>query len=625
MLDAALELYARGLNVLPTPPGEKKPLGSWRRWQTERQDERDVRDLLRHAPDGHGLWIVCAAGTLRVVVLDCDTPEAIEHWRAQLGDTTLDATAQVRTSRGAHYYFRLPDGEQVGLVPGDGWEIRGYGGGVVVPPTRHGSGHEYAWVDGRDLDALQPAPAALVEVAREASSGPSSALGSRSAGAGRSTLTELLEHPPEGVGRRHDWLTQIAGHYARHLPFQDAYEQHVRDAALKLKPPLPEEEIASVVQSIWRAEQQKHEHDRAEEAGWCPVPLGELVEGIRAGEVVGPRPTLLRREDGVALLYPGELHSLSGEPETGKGWIALHAARQELERGAAVLYVDFEDAAASVVGRLLALGAGPAAVVERFVYVQPAGPLGEGDVDALLDLHGYTLVVIDGLTEAYALLGLGGQSKPDDIPVFMQRLARPLATRGAAVLQIDHVPKDRENRGRYAIGGQHKLAGVAAAYGTKVTERWTRERPGRLELRLHKDRHGAINASHGEVVAVATIEPHDGELSIALRAPDPDQAEQRFRPTALMEKVSCFLEREPGSSQNAVEKAVVGKDTYTRQALALLVEEGYVSCRREGQAKRHYSERPYRQLDDQAADVNTAAPPTRGGRPLPFEGDGPHP
>jgi hypothetical protein len=608
--------------VFPCDPATKVPFTPRGFKDATTDPETIERWWDRHPDAAIGMPTGAASG---FSVLDVDTKgdvngyEGLARLEAQHGP--LDTLTASTPSGGEHRFVRDPKGEVRNTVSklAPGVDSRGDGGYVILS-----DGSRRCW--GNDVDVV-PAPGWLHGTAGETSSAPSSALESASAGTGRpGGLADLLAAPPQGDGSgRNNWLTRVAGHYARHLPFRDAYEASVRAAAGLLDPRLPEEEIAKLLPSIWNAEQRKHAQDQAEEAGWLPLPLGELVEGIQAGEVVGPQPALLRREDGTALLYPGELHSLSGEPETGKGWLALHAARQELERGAAVLYLDFEDTAASVVGRLLALGADPAAVVERFVYVQPTGPLGRGDVDALLDLHAYTLAVIDGLTEAYALLGLGGQSRPDDIPVFMQRLPRPLASRGAAVLQIDHVPKDGENRGRYAIGGQHKLAGVAAAFGTKVTERWTREHAGKVELRLHKDRHGTIPGGHGEVVAVATVEPHDGELSITLRAPDPAEAKQPLRPTALMEKVSRFLEREPGASQTAVERAVRGKRDYMRRALAYLVEEGYVSRREGGQAYHHYSERPYRQADDPAADVNAPMPLFDGRPPPPFDDDVPTP
>lgn len=145
---------------------------------------------------------------------------------------------------------------------------------------------------------------------------------------------------------------------------------------------------------------------------WRPVALGPIVAGIEAGNIVGPVPALLHRSDGVALLYPGEVHSIAGEPEAGKGWINLATATQTLATGGAVLYLDFEDSAASIVGRLLALGASPASVVDRFVYVKPEDQLLPGMLDHLL-VRPFALAIIDGLSEAYALLGLDYTSNTD--------------------------------------------------------------------------------------------------------------------------------------------------------------------------------------------------------------------
>ena len=44
--------------------------------------------------------------------------------------------------------------------------------------------------------------------------------------------------------------------------------------------------------------------------------------------------------------------------------------------GGAVLYLDYEDSSRGILGRLLALGAEPGDVRERFKYVQPAGGFG---------------------------------------------------------------------------------------------------------------------------------------------------------------------------------------------------------------------------------------------------------
>src|SRR3954470_942064 len=86
---------------------------------------------------------------------------------------------------------------------------------------------------------------------------------------------------------------------------------------------------------------------------WARVSLHDIVDG----RATDPPPTLLRRDDGQALLYAARVHALFGEPEACKGWISLHASAECLRDGGTVLYVDFEDGPLSIVGRLLAIGA----------------------------------------------------------------------------------------------------------------------------------------------------------------------------------------------------------------------------------------------------------------------------
>ena len=76
------------------------------------------------------------------------------------------------------------------------------------------------------------------------------------------------------------------------------------------------------------------------------------LSAVLAGDDAGDMPELLRRDDGVPLVYIGKLHSINGERESGKSWLALLACLQEMRLGRHVNYVDFEDSASSVVGRL---------------------------------------------------------------------------------------------------------------------------------------------------------------------------------------------------------------------------------------------------------------------------------
>lgn len=330
-------------------------------------------------------------------------------------------------------------------------------------------------------------------------------------------------------------------------------------------------------------------------SSWQPIDVAEIVAGIASGEIVGPVPTLLARNDGQCLLYPGEVHSISGEPETGKGWISLEAIAEVIESGHKALYLDFEDRAASIIGRLLARGVTADTIVEQFMYVRPCDPFAKADLEALLEAGPFRVVVLDGLTEAYALLGLNPMSN-EDAPKFLAALPRPFADDGAAVLEVDHVSKDRETRGRYAIGAQHKLAGIAVAYSTQTLKTFSRRQSGTVKVKLNKDRHGHIGRRG--VIALVNVVPQDGGRSVVVSIEPPDSLSEggEFRPTALMERTSRVIEETPGLTMTHVRECVKGNDAAGRQALKILLEEGYLRTVPRGkQALLHYSVKPFRE------------------------------
>lgn len=335
-------------------------------------------------------------------------------------------------------------------------------------------------------------------------------------------------------------------------------------------------------------------------SSWLPVDLDAIVRGVLAGETVGPVPTLLVRDDGPPLIYPGEVHSIAGEPESGKGWIMLAESARLLAAGRRVLYIDFEDSPASIVGRLLALGVKASAIMGgRFAYVRPEEAL---TADALNDLFAkgrFALAIIDGLSEAYGLLSLDYTSNTD-VPTFLQKLVRPIARTGAAVVQIDHVAKDKATRGRWAVGAGHKLAGVAVAYGVEVIDRPSREHTGRVKLILAKDRHGHIPGHVGSTVALVTIDPEDdgATVTVTLGTPDTVDSHGTFRPTTLMRRVSDAITLHPGMNKRAIRGAVKGSKDKIDLALELLIADGYVREERDGQARRHHIKKAYSEDED---------------------------
>lgn len=320
---------------------------------------------------------------------------------------------------------------------------------------------------------------------------------------------------------------------------------------------------------------------------WRPVDLHPIADGFESGDLVGPQPTLLKRGDDVPLIYPGEIHSFSGEPESGKGWIALHLAAELIEAGKRVLYLDFEDSPLAIYERLRALGASRASILEHFDYVRPEDPP-KGEIFAAL-VTTHALVVLDGVSEAYALVGLN-ISDNTDAASFLQRIVRPLSVSGAAVVQIDHVTKAKDGRGRYSLGAQHKLAGVAVAYTTHVIKPPSRQQAGLVKLRVEKDRHGHVRGhAQGKLIGEVRITPfEDGKrVTVTLDAPENAQADDgKFRPTVLMHRVADYLRENPGAGKRDVKYNVTGDRRYIPQALDRLVEEGYVEPREHGSGQR---------------------------------------
>jgi hypothetical protein len=338
---------------------------------------------------------------------------------------------------------------------------------------------------------------------------------------------------------------------------------------------------------------------------WAPINLDQYLFGDAPPEVP---PTILTRSDGAALLYPGAVHTISGEPESGKSWFAVLGCAQQIADAHTVAYIDFEDRPARVLRRLLDAGAHPTQVAQHFRYIRPDVALAPGAAQLLATvLTDCTLIVLDGITEA---MGLHGLSPLDnmDAATFHALLPRRLADTGAAVLQIDHVVKNPENRGRYAMGAQHKLAAIdGCAFKSTVTEPFGRGKRGHARITLDKDREGHVRElALGLTVATLTLdsrvdEHHDaGQLRIFLDAPSADTGEDgAFRPTTLMERVSRFVELNPGCTQTTIEQTVRGNAQHLRAAVRALSVEGFLRTEPAPRnATRHWSEGPFREEDD---------------------------
>ncbi|CAK0756324.1 hypothetical protein CCP3SC1AL1_2250006 [Gammaproteobacteria bacterium] len=82
-----------------------------------------------------------------------------------------------------------------------------------------------------------------------------------------------------------------------------------------------------------------------DESSWKPVELKDYFDGL----FQAPIATLLKRSDGHGLIYEGRVHSIYGESESGKSWIAQIATAECLKNDKKVIYIDFESDAIDIV------------------------------------------------------------------------------------------------------------------------------------------------------------------------------------------------------------------------------------------------------------------------------------
>lgn len=261
------------------------------------------------------------------------------------------------------------------------------------------------------------------------------------------------------------------------------------------------------------------EDEPEQSSSWLPVDVAAAMLG---GEIA---PDLGARADGRFLLYKGKVHWFFGTFESGKTWAALFFAGQVLNSGGRVLYLDFEDDARGIGWRLVQLGVLKSVVCDptRFTYIRPDESLGSESARNAFDQSlsvAYDLAVLDGVTESIALEDLK-DNHAGDVATWLKRLPKAVASRtGAAVVCLDHVPRDQGNRAM-AIGSQHKMSGLdGVAYKFNCVEKFGKTKRGQSDMRVVKDRPGGVRGPLG-----VDYDPSDGSHFVGSFIMDATNAE----------------------------------------------------------------------------------------------------
>ena len=311
-------------------------------------------------------------------------------------------------------------------------------------------------------------------------------------------------------------------------------------------------------------------------------PLGDLESYLTPLTAVNDLSTpsaAFQRNDGAILLPEGKLSALHGMPSIGKSFVALEIARAVAKRGGRVLWWDFEDTPETLRGRcddvgfdaddglgnvyfaLASLADDEAALKQAALFVR------QGEVTGL--------VIIDAVNSA------GCPSDGADVAPWFKSHVEPFG-KDVTVLMLDHIPKRSDDRAPGAIGSTHKrsvLTGVSLLVEGKA---WTRKEPGRVTLRNHKDRHGALPAGLGKVVAAITGEYKDGVLTLDAIAPNVREDGGDI-PDRIME--ALIAAGDDGIRGKAImRKRVAGKGVNVDAALVDMESEGVIEVKKEGAA-----------------------------------------
>ena len=133
----------------------KLALVPWKEYQTRLPTKEEVNNWFNTNPDAN-IGIVTGAVS-NLVVFDFDSAHALEYVQ-EIGGLP-ESTATAKTGKGFHFYMQYPDFDVRSHVNSDlGLDIRAQGGYVVAPPSIHGSGRQYEWVEGSSIMDVTPAP-----------------------------------------------------------------------------------------------------------------------------------------------------------------------------------------------------------------------------------------------------------------------------------------------------------------------------------------------------------------------------------------------------------------------------------------------------------------------------------
>ncbi|MCD6562670.1 MAG: bifunctional DNA primase/polymerase [Thermoproteales archaeon] len=148
-----LKLYIdKGLSIIPLGYKSKRPVTDWKRYQYTRPSREELEKWFS---DGRkNIGIVTGRVSNNLVVIDFDDANVFQEWKNSLSEDLrrlLDWTWIVKTAKGYHVYFYVPETVRTKPKLRGGIDIKAEGGYVVAPPSIHPSGPQYLFLTDPEI------------------------------------------------------------------------------------------------------------------------------------------------------------------------------------------------------------------------------------------------------------------------------------------------------------------------------------------------------------------------------------------------------------------------------------------------------------------------------------------
>lgn len=322
IVEAALKYAERGWAVFPVSK-EKHPLTE-NGFKDATTDTKTIKEWFTHFSGANiGIATGQVSGGLVIIDVDIDESagkygnESLEYWCEQNGCCFSDTLTATTGRGGKHYYFTStePFGCKVGAL--ENVDIRGDGGYVVAPPSKHKNGMYYKWDDEDEAIVSVQSDSDVEYFLHEAFKNVS-------------TDTKFEIPKEAGSGSRNDTLFKMTSSYqAQGMPDEEIIAAIKGYNIAQCKPPLPDDEVDKILKSVLGKYQKgkKKESAKATEQKPEEPPKAKTKRKLKKGKDLMnkeiPEPIVyvgVGRED--PLLVEGTC-ILSAKAKMGKSWFVL--------------------------------------------------------------------------------------------------------------------------------------------------------------------------------------------------------------------------------------------------------------------------------------------------------------